>query len=304
MKHHSFEKSREALEGGDQMMVRGKERVPPLVTVPLIAALTELLTLPPLVLPTWAAFLSWAATLLLGQTGMKGIGKMWPSLVLGSTMGLLASLLLVTSSRMGVAVVVPPALIAMPVIFVAALALLLLGRLPWLSAVPAAFVGFASLDAAAVGNTHTPVFSWLSVTLMLLLGPLLAAVTHWLTGKPPAPARSAPAPSCVSSLPGSAVLMSAAPLSGRPPAAIWTSFASAHPRVMHPRLRPIRLQAWEMMNLLPDKTTEMCPFCGNEARLLVEGTTGFPLYDLTGCWYYHCLRCNREFSVGAHGIVS
>ncbi|MHB8596751.1 MAG: hypothetical protein ACYDER_08070 [Ktedonobacteraceae bacterium] len=55
--------------------------------------------------------------------------------------------------------------------------------------------------------------------------------------------------------------------------------------------------------ILRARKSHSCPFCGKEARLLVDMETSFPLYDLYGCWQYRCLHCTQEFSVDKHGYV-
>jgi len=154
------------------------------IPVSVLAALTVLLTLPPLNLPIWATFISWAGTLLLGKRGGEGIRKMWPPLILGTIWGILSTLFL--------SMIIPlvhaegdqllVTMITMGVVAVAAATLLILSRIPLLSVTPGAFLGFAVVDASVadgLGSLHTLLMIWLSASLMLLLGPVLA----WAAGK-------------------------------------------------------------------------------------------------------------------------
>jgi hypothetical protein len=156
--------------------------VPMEVIASSLSALTVLLTLQPLNYPTWAAFVTWGGTFLLGDTTFIGsIKKMYPPLILGASFGVLATLLSGWSASALGAHTVPATITNMVIIFCSALILLYLGHLPFFSVTPAMFLSFAAFYATSAGNfgpaPHTLFTFWYSTILMICLGPILAWAT-------------------------------------------------------------------------------------------------------------------------------
>jgi hypothetical protein len=155
------------------------------IPVALLAALTIVFSFPTLNLPVWAVYIAWAGTLLFGKGTKKSFTHLYPALILGTSWGALCFLLVSSITLFLKADAWLTLLITMVVVAVAAITLLLLRHVPLFTVTPAAFLGFASFDAAQAGAfgpfPHALFSVWLSVTLMLLLGPLLVCATEWLT---------------------------------------------------------------------------------------------------------------------------
>lgn len=162
-----------------------KPHIPIEITASLLAACMILTTLPPLNLPDWAAFITWGATLLIGETSCKTIKRMWPPLILGTTAGALTFVVfawsqIITGAGTGLSVFVD-----MLIIFVVAVGLLYSGHIHLFSLTPAIFLGFAVFTATAAGNfgpsPHTLLMFWIAATVMVCTGPVLAWMSSKLT---------------------------------------------------------------------------------------------------------------------------
>jgi hypothetical protein len=153
------------------------------LAVGVLAALTIVFSWPPLNLPVFAIYIAWAATLLFGKGMKESITRLYPALILGTSWGAICSLLVSSSVSLLKADVWLTLIITMATTVMAAVTLLLLRHLRLFAVTPAAFLGFASFDAAQAGAfgpaPHSLFSLWVSVTLMLLLGPILV----WATGR-------------------------------------------------------------------------------------------------------------------------
>lgn len=170
---------------------------PPLLLVaPLLGALTVLLTLPPLNLPTWAAFITWGGAFLMeGKVGAGQVKRLVPALVLGTSTGAAATTLFQWNERThGTSLLAT--LISMGIVFLAAWLLIALARFSLVALTPGTFLGFAALCATVAGNfgpsPHSLLMFWISATLMVCLGPLLAWATIALSSPQGTPSASHP----------------------------------------------------------------------------------------------------------------
>lgn len=59
------------------------------IAASILAATTVLISLPPLNLPPWAIFIAWAGTFAAGGPTREVLKRIWPTMVLGSTVALL-----------------------------------------------------------------------------------------------------------------------------------------------------------------------------------------------------------------------
>ncbi|GAC1404851.1 MAG: hypothetical protein NVSMB49_23730 [Ktedonobacteraceae bacterium] len=170
--------------------------VPSTISGSALSAVTVLLTLSPLSLPTWAALITWGGTLLLQDTTLQGsVKKMCPPLILGASFGVLTRILYGWSSSIflgqSAALVV---VMDMLILFSLVLLLLQLCHLPVFSVSAATFFAFAAFVGIAAGKCgpapHTLLVFWLTTIGMTCLGPLLA----WMTNHVMVPVFQTPAP--------------------------------------------------------------------------------------------------------------
>ena len=163
-------------------------RKPPVeVIASLLAVTTVIISLPPLNLPPWAIFISWAGTFAAGGPTREVLKKIWPVMPIGSVTAFLIVLGFDWASHQfsGTQFIIAQCVI----LFCLNAAQMLLARIPGLGLtfVPGMFFGFASFFATFYGgfgpNPHNPVAALWAVILMNALGPLYA----WLTVKLSAP---------------------------------------------------------------------------------------------------------------------
>ncbi|MHB8596756.1 MAG: DUF1097 domain-containing protein [Ktedonobacteraceae bacterium] len=209
--------------------------------VGVLAALTIVVSWPPLNLPVFAIYVAWAGALLCGKGTKESVTRLWPAFALGTSWGALCSLLVSGSTSLLHTSVNQTLLITMAVVAVAAITLLLLRHLPLFATTPAAFLGFASFDATQAGAfgpyPHSLFSMWLSATLMLLCGPILVWATGWLA----IPQRARGVSTGIHSWTPTTLPASVAPKRPRSPRALH----GQHPQQRRPLLRPVRLLALE-----------------------------------------------------------
>src|SRR4051794_21137825 len=153
-------------------------RLPHEISASIVAFATVFLTMSPLHLPTWAIFITWAGTFLLGGPSTANAVKMISSTTAGATFGVVAVLLnRATGSMFGSSEIGKTIALAV-VIFVVNGTLLATGRIPALSLIPGMFFGFASLFATYFGGfgfaAHNLAAAFVSTAAMSALGPLCA----------------------------------------------------------------------------------------------------------------------------------
>jgi Protein of unknown function (DUF1097) len=157
-------------------------RLPPAeIVASLLAATTVIISLPPLNLPPWAIFISWAGTFAAGGPTANVMRRIWPPMPVGSTFAMLIALAFEQASQhyAGTALVIAQ----MTILFVLNTCLMCIARLPIFSFIPGMFFGFASYFATLFGGfgpvPHNPFVAWVAVVPMNALGPVYA----WLTQK-------------------------------------------------------------------------------------------------------------------------
>jgi len=127
-------------------------------------------------IPIWATFVTWAGSFLIGPT-FASMKKLFPTLIVGTTSGVIFFALAFTLDPLTGMVALPNSII----VFVMTLALLYLARIPAFGLVPGIFFGFAcfvGVALAAQASTIPALFvPWIHATLALLLGPLMAWVS-------------------------------------------------------------------------------------------------------------------------------
>ena len=156
--------------------------LPTEVAASLLAATTVLISLPPLHLPPWAIFIAWAGTFAAGGPTRDVLKKIWPAMVLGSSVALLIVLTFDLASNFfsGWSFTVAQ----MVIIFVLNGLMIATARLtPVFSFVPGMFFGFASFFATDFGGfgpvAHNHWWAWVACVSMNALGPIFA----WLNVK-------------------------------------------------------------------------------------------------------------------------
>ena len=164
-------------------------RLPPAeIVASLLAATTVIISLPPLNLPPWAIFISWAGTFAAGGPNANVMRRIWPVMPVGSAFAMLIALAFAEVSHhyTGTALVIAQ----MTILFLLNTCLLCVARLPILGFVPGMFFGFASYFATLYGGfgpvPHDPYMAWFAVVPMNALGPVYA----WLTQKLSRPHKS------------------------------------------------------------------------------------------------------------------
>jgi len=156
--------------------------LPTEIAASLLAATTVLISLPPVNLPPWAIFIGWAGTFAAGGPKRDVFKKIWPAMVLGSTVALLIVLSFeqVSHYLSGWAFTVAQ----MVILFVLNGLMIATARVSsTFSFVPGMFFGFASYFATVFGGfgpvAHNPWWAWVAVVPMNALGPIFA----WLNVK-------------------------------------------------------------------------------------------------------------------------
>src|SRR5437763_6767046 len=67
-------------------------RPPAEIVASLLAATTVIISLPPLNLPPWAIFISWAGTFAAGGPNATVLRRIWPAMPVGSTFAMLIAI--------------------------------------------------------------------------------------------------------------------------------------------------------------------------------------------------------------------
>ncbi|RVX39021.1 uncharacterized protein DUF1097 [Nonomuraea polychroma] len=153
-------------------------RLPHEVSASIVAFATVFLAMSPLNMPTWAIFITWAGTFLLGGPTKANAVKLITATTAGAGFGVVAILLnRATGTMFGSGSFGQTVALGL-VIFVVNGTLLAAGRLQALSLIPGMFFGFASLFATyfggfgfAAGNLAA---AFVSSAAMSALGPLCA----------------------------------------------------------------------------------------------------------------------------------
>jgi hypothetical protein len=175
-------------------------RLPHEISASIVAFATVFLLMSPLNLPTWAIFVTWAGTFLLGGPSRANAVKLITATTVGAGFGVVAVLLnQVTGEMFGTGAFAKTLALGV-VIFVVNGTLLAAGRLPALSLIPGMFFGFASLFATYFGGfgfaSGNLAAAFVSAAAMCALGPLCAFLGVRLMFARPAPevreAESAP----------------------------------------------------------------------------------------------------------------
>ncbi len=160
-------------------------RLPPAeIVASLLVATTVLISLPPLNLPPWAIFISWAGTFAAGGPNANVMRRIWPAMPVGSTFAMLIALGFEQASQhyTGIALVIAQ----MAILFLLNTCLLCVARMPIFSFIPGMFFGFASYFATLFGGfgpvPHHAYVAWLAVVPMNALGPVYAWLNQKLSG--------------------------------------------------------------------------------------------------------------------------
>ena len=159
-------------------------RLPPAeIVASLLAATTVIISLPPLNLPPWAIFISWAGTFAAGGPNASILRRIWPAMPVGSTFAMVISLAFDNASHRysGASLVIAQ----MTILFLLNTCLMCTARVPIFNFIPGMFFGFASYFATLFGGfgpvPHNPYVAWLAVVPMNALGPVYAWMTHKLS---------------------------------------------------------------------------------------------------------------------------
>jgi hypothetical protein len=173
-------------------------RLPHEVSASIVAMATVFLTMSPLGMPTWAIFITWAGTFLLGGPSRANAVKMITATTTGAGYGVIAILLNQATGTMFGEGTFGKTLALGVVIFVINGTLLATGRIPFFACIPGMFFGFASLFATYFGGfgfaAGTLAGAFVSSAAMCALGPLCAFLGLRLMFAPavPEPKRTAP----------------------------------------------------------------------------------------------------------------
>lgn len=173
-------------------------RLPHEVSASIVAFATVFPAMSPLNLPTWAIFITWAGTFLLGGPTRANAVKLIIATTAGAGFGVAAVLLnRATGTMFGTGAFAQTVALGL-VIFVVNGTLLAAGRLRALSLIPGMFFGFASLFATYFGGfgfaSGDLAAAFVSSAAMSALGPLCAFLglrLTFATAEQPEP-RSAP----------------------------------------------------------------------------------------------------------------
>lgn len=153
-------------------------RLPHEISASIVAGATVFLTMSPLNLPTWAIFITWAGTFLLGGPSRDNVLKLVAATTAGAGFGVAAILVnRETATVFGTGDLARTLSLAV-LIFVVNATLLATGRLRALSLIPGMFFGFASLFGTYFGGfgIHPGNLgaAFASAVAMCALGPLCA----------------------------------------------------------------------------------------------------------------------------------
>src|SRR5579883_1400263 len=116
-------------------------RLPPAeIVASVLAATTVLIALPPLNLPTWAIFISWAGTFAAGGPNLTVMRRIWPVMPVGSFFAMLIALAFTQASHYysGTTLIIAQ----MTILFFLNTCLMALARLPIFAFIPGMFFGF------------------------------------------------------------------------------------------------------------------------------------------------------------------
>ncbi|TMR97182.1 DUF1097 domain-containing protein [Nonomuraea basaltis] len=153
-------------------------RLPHEVSASIVAFATVFLAMSPLNLPTWAIFITWAGTFLLGGPTKANAVKLISATTAGAGFGVAAILLNRATGDMFGSGAFGQTIALGLVIFVVNGTLLATGRLQVLSLIPGMFFGFASLFATYFGGfgfaSGNLAAAFVSSAAMSALGPLCA----------------------------------------------------------------------------------------------------------------------------------
>lgn len=153
-------------------------RLPHEISASIVAFATVFLAMAPLHLPTWAIFITWAGTFLLGGPSKANAVKIVTATTAGAAFGVAAILLNRATGTMFGSSELGTTLALGLVIFVVNGTLLATGRLRAFSLIPGMFFGFASLFATYFGgfgfDSGNLAAAFLSSAAMSALGPLCA----------------------------------------------------------------------------------------------------------------------------------
>jgi hypothetical protein len=164
-------------------------RLPHEISASIVAFATVFLAMSPLNMPTWAIFVTWAGTFMLGGPTKANAVKLISATTAGAGFGVVAILLnRATGTMFGHGEFGKTIALGL-VIFVVNGTLLATGRLPALSLIPGMFFGFASLFATYFGgfgfSSGHLAAAFVSSAAMSALGPLCAFLGVWLMFAPP-----------------------------------------------------------------------------------------------------------------------
>jgi len=162
-------------------------------SVGILAALTLLLTLPPLNFPIFGIFVFWGGAFLLSSPNLEGVKKMVPPTILGTIFGVVLFLLFQWAAPIAGGNVLLGTLVNMVILFVVVTVLVYCARIAIFSTIAAAFCAFAVFVATAITGSyglapHNLLNFWLAATLMCCLGPFFAWASVALTRPATAPA--------------------------------------------------------------------------------------------------------------------
>jgi hypothetical protein len=162
------------------------------VSASIVAFATVFLTMSPLHLPTWAIFITWAGTFMLGGPSRANAVKLITATTAGAGFGVAAVLLNRATGSMFGSSALGSTLALGLVIFVVNGTLLATGRIPAFSLIPGMFFGFASLFATYFGGFGFDAgnlgAAFVSSAAMSALGPLCAYLGLRLMFAPAPPA--------------------------------------------------------------------------------------------------------------------
>lgn len=160
-------------------------------SIGILAALTLLLTLPPLNLPIFGIFVFWGAAFLLSSPNLEGVKKLLPPAILGTVFAVGTFLLFQLAAPLSGGNTLLGTLVNMVIFFAVVTLLVYCARIPIFSTIAAAFCSFAVLVATAAGSyglqPHNLFNFWLAATLVCCLGPFFAWVSVILTRPATAP---------------------------------------------------------------------------------------------------------------------
>lgn len=155
-----------------------KFQLPHEISASIVALATVFLTMSPLYMPTWAIFITWAGTFLLGGPSRENISKMVIATTVGTVFGVVALYLnTVISTHLGGGSFVQTLTLSI-IIFVVNASLLTTGRIHVFSLIPGMFFGFASVTATHLGGfgfaPGNLAAAAISSAAMCALGPIAA----------------------------------------------------------------------------------------------------------------------------------